>query len=148
MELHLHGTVTSLIHYLCINHLSSSLPNVWYPNCLQTTSASLLSHRLSQIVPQNPSAQTSTVPIVSLAPNRRWVLPSEQFIGAKTLHAKKVDHRNWSVQYLDIELQHPVSDHMNELQHLKMNSWSAKILYHHSWPGQGIFHHFLGHSRK
>ena len=43
-----------------------------YPNCLQTTSASLLSQESSQTVPQTPPLHTSTRPSLLLGPpNRR-----------------------------------------------------------------------------
>lgn len=52
---------------LCILQLHF-IPFVASPSCLQTTSASMLSHRSSQTVPHTPPTHTSTRPSLSVVP--------------------------------------------------------------------------------
>ena len=61
-------------------------PSEWYPSCLHTTDASLLSQPLSQTVPHLPSAQISTLPSCQLIPPLRRIEPSLQSLPRAKLH--------------------------------------------------------------
>ena len=66
--------------YVCIcDHYS---PKDVYPNCLQTTWASRLSHPLPHTVPHSLSTQISTLPSLWLDPPTKRIWPWEQFAGA------------------------------------------------------------------
>lgn len=52
-----------------------------YPACLHTTVASLLSHPLSQIVPQASLMQISTLPMLSEGPSTNLMVPLLQTTG-------------------------------------------------------------------
>lgn len=56
-------------------------PKDVYPNCLQTTWASRLSHPLPHTVPHSLSTQISTLPSLWLDPPTKRIWPWEQFAG-------------------------------------------------------------------
>lgn len=55
----------------------SNIPMFENPSCLQTTEASLLSHKSSHTVPHNPPKQISTLPSYTLAPSTNRTSPSK-----------------------------------------------------------------------
>ena len=69
--------LASIISPICIAYS----PRVECPNCLQTTWASYLSHRLWQIVPHTLSIHISTLPSLGVDPPFRRIWPSVQFAG-------------------------------------------------------------------
>ena len=117
-------------------------PSTGYPNCLQTTLASRLSQELSQMVPQNPLRQISTVPC--LWPPRSLIWPSVQLVGTGvTTELIKNDLRLLStdrkiVMFLNVPIfvcsdkvagtviphQHKIPEHLTPASSLCLQLWT------------------------
>ena len=68
-------------------HLNNSLPVVGKPSCLQTTSASLISHESSHTVPHTPLEHSSTRPSIGVVPPTSLKSPVAQ--GAPDTESKQ-----------------------------------------------------------
>ena len=71
----------------------------WYPSCLHTTVASLVSHPLLVTVPQIPLTHTSTLPSLLLAPPIRRILPLPEHWGDSANLHLIVQHNSTTYWY-------------------------------------------------
>ena len=117
-------------------------PKEGYPNCLHTTSASLLSQLLSQTVPHLPSTQISTLPCRTVEPrplNR--MEPSLHSLPNARLKIRGL-HYSFSVAtcvikkltYINMCMKLSNTYHCISLQHHHHgHSLNYTVLLHHNW---------------